>query len=184
MHAKQYSDDGDGFIKECDVSPFHFRDDGVIPNNPTLPLLIYPQVLILDPHDPTATCEAIFNRNRWDRTWRNGIFSYHHYHSNSHEVLAIAAGEARVHFGGEAGRIIDVRAGDVVVIPAGVGHKNLGASADLLVVGAYPPGGPAWDLCRGRPEERARDLQNIAEVVLPPTDPLYGADGPLLSLWE
>ena len=98
-------------------------------------------------------------------------------------MLGIARGEARVRFGGAKGVVVTVRAGDVVVIPAGVGHQNLGASGDLLVVGAYP-GGTDFDLCRGQADERPRVLDNIAEVVLPAADPVHGPDGPLLAHWR
>jgi uncharacterized protein YjlB len=64
-----------------------------------------------------------------------------------------------------------------------VGHENLGSSADLLVVGAYPPG-QAVDLHKGHTHERPTVLANIAQVPLPTTDPLYGAAGPLLELWQ
>lgn len=160
-----------------------FQDDGVIPNNPTLPLLIYPQVLKLQHPDPAEICEEVFASNGWDRSWRNGIYSFHHFHSTAHEVLAIARGRVKVHLGGEKGRIVEAQPGDVILIPAGVGHKNLGASSDLLVVGAYPPG-PDWDLCRGDPGERPQVLQNIAQVPLPATDPVFGAQGPLLEQWS
>jgi uncharacterized protein YjlB len=64
-----------------------------------------------------------------------------------------------------------------------VGHKNLGSSRDLLVIGAYPPG-QTWDLLRGDPSERPSALHNIARVPLPENDPLFGADGPLLTYWR
>ena len=92
--------------------------------------------------------------NGWGGSWRNGIFPFHHYHSTSHEVLGIARGSARVRFGGEKGQTVEVAAGDVVVIPAGVGHKNEGSSPDLLVIGAYPEGRD-YDLCRGEPGRAA-----------------------------
>ena len=97
-------------------------------------------------------------------------------------MLAIARGSAGVHFGGQSGPKIDVQPGDVVLIPAGVGHKNLGASGDLLVVGAYPLG-QRWDLCRGTPNERPWALQNISRVPLPTSDPIYGKHGPLIAHW-
>ncbi|HXO96731.1 MAG TPA: hypothetical protein VN857_09120, partial [Chthoniobacterales bacterium] len=75
-----------------------------------------------------------------------------------------------------------VRAGDVIVIPAGVGHKNLGASDDFGVVGAYP-GGRHWDLLTGKPGERPKADQNIAALPLPDNDPVYGPDGPLRKIW-
>jgi uncharacterized protein YjlB len=75
-----------------------------------------------------------------------------------------------------------VRAGDVVVVPAGVGHKKESASADLLVIGAYPDGrGP--DLCTGKSDERPRALANIAKVLVPDADPVFGQAGPLIDAW-
>jgi uncharacterized protein YjlB len=68
------------------------------------------------------------------------------------------------------------------VIPAGVGHQNLGSSADFLLVGAYPRG-QRWDLCRGLAGERPQVLHNIARVPLPAADPVYGAKGPLVERW-
>lgn len=162
---------------------FLLADDGRIPNNPRLPLLVYDGALQLPTVDPAAACERIISANGWGSGWRNGIYSFHHYHSTAHEVLAVARGSARVHFGGENGPVIDVKSGDVVVIPAGVGHKNLGASRDLLIVGAYPDG-QSWDLCRGTADERPWALENIARVPLPETDPIYGKQGPLIANWS
>ncbi len=169
-------------IQELNVKSYLLADDGSIPNNPKLPLLVYAGALQLKEHGSAAACEKILKTNLWGSSWRNGIYSYHHYHSTAHEVLIIAQGTARVHFGGEHGPMIDVQSGDVVVVPAGVGHKNLGASRDLLVVGAYPTG-QKWDLCRGVAGERPWALQNIANVPLPLADPIYGDRGPLITQW-
>jgi uncharacterized protein YjlB len=79
--------------------------------------------------------------------------------------------------------VVELRAGDVVVIPAGVAHKNEGASPDLLVVGAYP-GGRSPDMRRPGAQERERALHNIANVALPACDPVYGKSGPLLERWR
>lgn len=168
--------------RSAEVQPFRFEDDGVIPNNPELPFLVYPGALDPGEADLAAAFEALFARNGWGGGWRNGIFPFPHFHSTAHEALGIARGEAKVRFGGEHGAVLTVRAGDAVVIPAGVGHQNLGASADLLVVGAYPRG-PAYDLCRGEPGERPQVLANIAAVPLPTADPVHGAGGPLIDHW-
>ncbi len=169
-------------IKLLELKTYLLKDDGAIPNNEQLPLLVYSGVLELPDKNPAAACEAVFQANNWGSSWRNGIYSFHHYHSTAHEVLAIARGQARVQFGGETGPVVEVQTGDVVIIPAGVGHKNLGASADLLVVGAYPQG-QSWDLCRGTPDERPWALDNIANVPLPESDPIYGEQGPLRKNW-
>lgn len=169
-------------IQPIQAIPYHFADDGVIPNNPVLPLLVYPGVFHLASADPAMIPEVIFAANGWGNGWRNGIFPFPHYHSRVHEVLAICRGEAKVQFGGSHGVTLNVQAGDVVLIPAGVGHENLGASADLLVVGAYPPG-ESVDLCHGKAEERPQVLANIAQVPLPATDPIGGDRGPVFVYW-
>jgi uncharacterized protein YjlB len=171
-----------GTAHPVEVSAHRFADDGAIPNNPTLPFLVYPGVLDLGGDDPAARCEALFGAHGWSGSWRNGIYPFPHYHSTAHEVLGICRGDAKVRFGGEAGIVLTVRPGDVVVIPAGVGHQNLGAGADLLVVGAYPAG-QRWDLCYGSLEERPEALHNIERVPLPATDPVYGERGPLVEQW-
>ena len=167
------------------VRTWRFDDDGRIPNNPALPLVLYPRALsFADAPDPATVAEARFRENGWRGAWRNGVFSFAHYHSNAHEVLAVCAGRARVRFGGEAGEVLEVEAGDVVVLPAGTGHQNLGASPDFLVVGAYPRGQEDYDLCRGAPDERPRVLDAIARVPLPASDPVYGNQGPLVNEWH
>ena len=164
-----------------DPATYHFADDGHIPNHPHLPVLLYRGVAAVAAG--ADACERLFARHGWGGTWRDGIYPFHHYHSTAHEVLGVAAGHARVLLGGPRGRQFDLVAGDVVVLPAGTGHCNLGASADLLVVGAYPPG-QQWDLRRGEPGDRPAVLTNIEAVPLPGTDPVHGAGGPLVALWR
>jgi uncharacterized protein YjlB len=160
----------------------HFEDDGGIPNNPTLPLLVYAGVLDLDGDDPAGACIERFAANGWTGAWRNGIFPFPHYHSTAHEVLGICQGRAEVRLGGEHGLVMTVNAGDVLVLPAGCGHQNLGSSPDLLVVGAYPKGQDP-DLRYGQPDERPAVLDSIQAVPLPGSDPLYGSGGPLAIHW-
>ena len=155
-----------------------FEDDGGIPNS-RLPVLVYHGV---EAAQAASSCEELFADNGWLGSWRDGIFSYHHFHSTAHEVLGIVSGSAAVVFGGPRGRQFDVGPGDVLVLPAGTGHCNAGSSADLLVIGAYPDG-MSWDLRRGDPAEHEEVLQNIAGVPLPKADPVEGADGSLLNLW-
>jgi uncharacterized protein YjlB len=157
---------------------FLFDDDGAIPNSP-LPLLVYRAVL---PPDPRAI-EQTFAANRWPPAWRNGVHPYHHFHANTHEALGVARGSATVLFGGPGGRELQVSAGDIVVVPAGVGHCNITRSPDLLIVGAYPDNAPRPDQYRGKSDEHAAATKKIAAVPQPPADPVAGADGPLRRLW-
>jgi uncharacterized protein YjlB len=170
-------------LTAIEVLTFTFADDGSIPNHPTLPLILYKGVLRLDPTDPAATAEQLFTTNGWQGSWRDGIFDFHHYHSNAHEVLAICRGAATVRFGGEEGETVTVEAGDVALLPAGTGHKRLSPSGDLLVVGAYPPG-QSPDLCRGNAGERPQALATIRTVPLPAQDPVYGQTGPRFTHWS
>lgn len=162
---------------------FHsFAGDGLVPNNPELPLVLYHDALVGGP-DAAARCTARFAENGWVGGWRGGIYAHHHYHSTAHEVLGVVGGSARVRLGGDHGASVELRSGDVVVIPAGVAHKCEAASPDLVVIGAYPQG--------QRPDMRgpsARDCAAaqaaIAAVPLPGSDPLYGRTGPLLDRWR
>jgi uncharacterized protein YjlB len=147
--------------------------------NSRLPLLVYRAAL-------PANAEAIerrFAANGWSNAWRDGIFHFHHFHSTAHEVLGVARGRARVAFGGPDGKVLEVQAGDVIVIPAGVGHCNLGDAGGLLIVGAYP-GGAEYDLRRGDAAAQAEVERNLARVPLPQADPVAGVEGPLLRLWR
>jgi len=87
-----------------------------------------------------------------------------------------------VQFGGADGVSLDVRPGDVVVVPAGVGHKRLSSSGALGIVGAYADGRHA-DLCVPDSMDVRNASDNIARVARPQNDPVLGADGPLLQHW-
>jgi uncharacterized protein YjlB len=158
-------------------------DDGTYPNNDWLPLLAYRGAFSLAGQEPAALIEALIHANGWGGSWRNGVYGYHHYHSTTHEVLGVYGGTAKIQLGGESGVVVSIAGGDVVIIPAGVAHKNLGASRDFRVVGAYPNGHHP-DMNYGRAGERPRSDENIARVPLPTLDPIYGAHGPLLQRWR
>ncbi len=163
------------------ISSFRFKDDGSIPNN-SLPLLIYAQVMELRGVDPASIIEERFSKNGWANMWRNGIYTFHHYHSTSHEVLGCFRGSANILLGGKNGELLTLTAGDVVLIPAGVGHFNKGSSLDFGVVGAYPRGFD-WDMQYGRPGERPKVLENIAALPIPPLDPVLGSTDGLRKHW-
>src|SRR5262249_20836731 len=132
--------------------------------------------------DPAVAFEELFQGNGWGGTWRNGIFPFHHYHSTAHEVLGIARGEAKVRFGGEKGETLHVKAGDAVLIPAGVGHKRLSSPDGLLVIGA-DPGGQWADLMREGAEDKAGIRARIKAVPWPKLDPVAGKAGPMFAAW-
>lgn len=161
------------------------RDDGTIPNNARLPLVVY-RSAIPDAQAPEAeqTFKALFARHGWAGTWVDGIYPFHHYHARSHEVLGVAAGSAEVQFGGPNGPVVTVTAGDAVAIPAGVGHCRRSESPGLVVVGAYPRGQEDWDLKRATDAERTQALEEIPKVPLPDMDPLVGKAGGLKELWR
>lgn len=98
-------------------------------------------------------------------------------------MLGVTGGSASIQLGGPYGWTLDVDAGDVLVLPASVAHKNLGADRDFQVVGAYPDG-QDWDLKRGEPGGRLVVDRSIEQVPIPECDPLYGAEGPLLAHWS
>lgn len=163
---------------------FRFRDDGETPNNPALPLVLFRNVVVLDGrYDPAAVIEEVFAGHGWGGSWRNSVYDFRHFHTMTHEVLGIARGSVKVEFGGAKGKVISLKAGDVAVLPAGIGHRRISASKDLLVVGAYPKTGK-YD--EPRPDEVDYDTARaaIGRVKCPSADPVYGRDGPLLSSWE
>jgi uncharacterized protein YjlB len=136
----------------------------VIPNHPRFEVLLYRGVDVAD-------VRARLAEHGWGGSWVNGVFDFHHFHSTSHEVLAVIAGSARLELGGPQGQAFDVVTGDVVVLPAGTGHRRASASGDFRVVGAYPAGQEDYDLLRVADDAaRAR----IAAVPLPADDPVGG----------
>jgi uncharacterized protein YjlB len=167
-----------------DVQAFRFDDDGETPNNPRLPLVVYrAAVNLAGAPDPAAPFERAFARHGWSDGWRNGIHPFLHFHTATHEVLGIARGRATVEFGGAKGQALTVEAGDVVVLPAGTGHRRIAASGDLLVAGAYPRNA-SFDQKRPGQVDHEKAVSAIARVPLPEMDPLHGREGPLMTLWK
>lgn len=139
--------------------------------NSEMPVQLYRNAV--NGEDLAAEIESLFQRNGWQSTWRNGIFDYHHFHATAHEVLGCARGSVEVQLGGPNGETLTMQAGDIVVLPAGVAHNNLGHSEDYLIVGAYPPDQSA-DFEYGDDDRYFRALAAIEEVPLPLRDPVTG----------
>ena len=159
-----------------------FRDDGRFPNS-HYPVLVYRGVLSEPSAARPAAFERLFTSHAWPAAWRNGLYTQHHYHSTAHEVLGVYEGWVNARFGGERGALVVLRAGDAVVIPAGVAHCNEGQSKDFRAIGAYPRG-TDMDMNYGEPRDRPLADRNISIVPLPAQDPVYGAGGPLIEIWQ
>jgi uncharacterized protein YjlB len=142
----------------------------VIPNHPRFPVLVYRGVGGIE---DAEAARALLGRHGWGGSWVDGVFDFHHFHSNAHEVLAVVAGSATLELGGPQGESFDVSAGDVLVLPAGTGHRRGDAAGGFTVVGAYPPGQEHYDLRR---ETDAAARERIAALPVPPDDPV-GGDG-------
>lgn len=140
-----------------EVNEYHLFPTNLIPNSPR-PLLHYRNVLAK--RENTSQCDPgevwdMFTGNEWNVHW---IFRYSdtqlsHYHSKAHECMAVLSGTANIRFGvadtsadmddntyGSAwergGVILEARAGDVFIIPAGVAHKtfNTKPEADFALL--------------------------------------------------
>ncbi|MEI2830690.1 cupin domain-containing protein [Pseudomonas mosselii] len=168
--------------QDASVQALFFEDDGATPNS-RFPVLLYR--LKLDRAGDTASAfEALFAAHEWTPLWRDGIFDYHHFHPNAHEALGIARGRARLTLGGECGQSVSVERGDVLVLPAGTGHRCIECSDDFLVVGAYPHGQEDYDIQRPDSAAHQRALERIAKVPQPKQDPVSGLHGALKTRWR
>jgi uncharacterized protein YjlB len=155
--------------------------NGWVPNNERLPVLLYRKAIPAAGTEAASLFEARFLKHGWPPQWRDGVYDFHHYHSTAHEVLGFAQGHAKLVLGGPNGHEIEVRAGDIAVLPTGTGHCKLEASADFLVIGAYPPY-QTWDICRTAPSPEA--LQRMQQLPFPVSDPVTGPGGPLTDIWR
>jgi uncharacterized protein YjlB len=161
---------------------FRFGEAGAFPNNPTLPALLYKHTVSGAPDEIADWFDREWARHGWSAEWRWGVYPFPHYHSTAHEILGVYRGHATLRLGHTVGVIVEVEPGDVIVLPAGTVHQNLGSSADFHVVGGYPEGQDA-DLLRGSAGERPAADEQIARVPLPTSDPVAGDGGPLVEAW-
>lgn len=167
---------------DMQIEDYYLHDAGEVPNNRFLPLIIYRRAFAGDGEELAEEIEKVFARHGWPPAWRYGIHDFPHYHSTAHEVLGVYRGRARVRFGHTGGVETELQAGDVVVIPAGVGHECLESTADFHAVGAYPDGQEP-DMMKGLAGERPAADHRIEKVPLPKADPAQGREGPMMDLW-
>ncbi|MFU2316851.1 cupin [Rahnella sp. PCH160] len=158
------------------------KPDGGVPNN-TLPVLIYHRVIPPETIDNASYLEHLFHSNGWPPQWRYPVYTFTHFHSNTHEALGVFSGTARLQLGGEHGKMIDVKVGDVLLLPAGIGHKQISADEDFMLVGAYPPDIKA-DLCHDELPLLAARTKAVKAVPLPATDPVTGHSEGSLLVWH
>jgi uncharacterized protein YjlB len=161
---------------------YFVKDDGVFPNN-SLPIVFYPKVLDIPPLFPALYIKKLFRENNWGNNWKQGIYTSHHYHSISHEVIGVCRGETLLLLGGERGITLFIEEGDVLIIPAGIAHMNLGKEKDVICVGGYPDG-KDYDMNYGKKGERPATDENIASITLPQTDPVFGKKAGIVKIWK
>ncbi|CCM04638.1 uncharacterized protein FIBRA_06822 [Fibroporia radiculosa] len=124
--------------------------------------------------------------------WRYTMYRQSHFHSTTHELLAIASGRARLLFGGEGnpdGMKLEVQKGDVMLLPAGVAHRLLedlgGEGGAFQMVGCYPVGAKQWDMCYGDGRSGENDKEIRRRIISLPwfdRDPVYGDEGPAIHI--
>ncbi|PGH09170.1 hypothetical protein GX51_00924 [Blastomyces parvus] len=169
------------------VERFYLQPTKYSPNS-VLPVLLYRSVLP-SPYSAGTTTEFL-EENGWEK---RGIFGHYptpHFHPNTHECYGIFQGSSTLRIGSgkndchSAGILIPVAAGDVIVIPAGISHSCVESVNDYHYVGVYPKSAPKWRNDFGNdPVDLAAMRRELSAVEMPETDPVYGAGGPLMSLW-
>ncbi len=152
-----------------------------IPNNPVLPALLYPQAIQIG--TAARQVKALYEDNGWTGTWVYTLFDFHHYHYAAHEALTVIAGRGLLQLGGDGGPEQALSEGDVVILPAGYGHKLLKSEGGFTVVGGYPAGQDDTGFHRAEATAAQRSLASIAATPLPACDPIYGDEGPVMKLW-
>ena len=73
-------DDPQSLLRDRKAHTYRFKDDGIIPNHPRWPLIIYKNAVQLPQSlDPAAVFEELFVSHGWGNSWRNGIYDFAHY---------------------------------------------------------------------------------------------------------
>ncbi|WYZ35452.1 hypothetical protein EsH8_X_000099 [Colletotrichum jinshuiense] len=177
---------------------YSVRPTAHCPNN-VLPVLVYRNVLP-EPYNEETVSDYL-QRYGWVKKGTWGAITTKHFHPNTHECYGIFQGDSELVFGegggdtGGTGARCLVRAGDVVVVPAGVAHASVAQEQKLAegghkgeryrYIGVYPEGAPKWRNEYGKtPLGDSRELAHeVAAVPVPDQDPVSGRGGPLVQIW-
>lgn len=166
------------------VQEIYANENRPFPNN-SLPILYYKNAL-KDSLEESYTAQDVldlFASNGYTNGWINGIHTDHHFHSNTHEVLACVESEGRVQLGGTDGDVFPFRKGDILLLPAGVAHQKVDAEQGFRVVGAYPDD-LSPDMQMGNADDYEAIRSRVANVDKPKTDPLTGSPGAVDEYWK
>ncbi|CAI0653664.1 unnamed protein product [Colletotrichum noveboracense] len=150
--------------------------------NSRLPVLHYRDVLP-EPRDEASVTDFL-TRNRWEKRHRahgdtlaSAIFT---------RIATNAMGHSKMLLGKIStgqGMEVDVKTGDVIILPAGTAHSSLASSSDYRYIGVYPQDCPKWRNEMGKtPAGEFKTV--IKSVEMPEEDPVYGRNGPLNQLWN
>lgn len=171
----------DGMAMSIKIEKHFFEGNGRVPNS-RLPLLIYRNVIRWD----VPTMEAVMRQNKWMPCWHahDGMWPRHHFHTEAHEFICVTKGVHTGKFGGHDGIETQMNAGDVVVIPAGVGHRGLQISDDLDLTGGFHEGFCVVDFRMGFPDEYHDLCRKAREIPILDYDPFFGVNGPLARIWR
>lgn len=154
----------------------------LVPNN-RLPLLVYRDAVRGGGVDAII---SLFRENGWSNNWFNpGVYTYPHFHSTTHECLGCAQGSIKLSLSvGDTGwSEVELFAGDIIVLPAGISHEDLGHSDDNMMCGGYPDGRD-WDNIQPSNMDRRAYVaasKRIMSLPIPTQDPATG--GPM-TLWQ
>lgn len=165
--------------EDVDILQLRFPAGNGIPNNPRHPAVLARNALGGTRDD--GAVRALMEANGWSGTWTWRVFDYDHYHHDAFETLAVASGGATLQLGGPQGEHVDVKAGDVVLLPPGFGHRQIAMRDGFRICGAYPPGQESPTVLRAEQGYAQDTLRRIAAVEPPTADPVWGGHGPLLK---
>ncbi|KIW08728.1 uncharacterized protein PV09_00670 [Verruconis gallopava] len=171
-------------LTSLEASSYYIPAHGRVPNSSAQnkPLLIY-RNCIRAWASPASIERHLKTVGVVEPQWRYTMYSTSHFHSTTHEVLCVFQGSAELLFGGDDNPEnveTTVKAGDVIIVPAGVAHRLItDREGNFEMVGSYPPGA-SWDMCYGKPGEEPK-VSRIKQIEWFKRDPIYGSEGPVLD---